>query len=171
MFKRVLQTLDTVTERVSYIFIYISGFLAVVMACLATFGVIKRYVLNDPEPYTYEISTIFLLVGVIFAIPYVQQVRRNLRVDVIANRLPKAVQDILANIVTPLLGLFFLVPMVWKSWEAAFYSLRIGERSPTIWSPYLFPIKITIPIGVALLCFVLLIQLCHGVNSLIQRIR
>ena len=171
MFKRVLQTLDTVTERVSYIFIYISGFLAVVMACLATFGVIKRYVLNDPEPYTYEISTIFLLVGVIFAIPYVQQVRRNLMVDVIANRLPKAVQDILANIVTPLLGLFFLVPMVWKSWEAAFYSLRIGERSPTIWSPYLFPIKITIPIGVALLCFVLLIQLCHGVNSLIQRIR
>ena len=163
--------MDTVTERVSYIFIYISGFLAVVMACLATFGVIKRYVLNDPEPYTYEISTIFLLVGVIFAIPYVQQVRRNLMVDVIANRLPKAVQDILANIVTPLLGLFFLVPMVWKSWEAAFYSLRIGERSPTIWSPYLFPIKITIPIGVALLCFVLLIQLCHGVNSLIQRIR
>ena len=87
MFKRVLQTLDTVTERVSYIFIYISGFLAVVMACLATFGVIKRYVLNDPEPYTYEISTIFLLVGVIFAIPYVQQVRRNLMVDVIANNL------------------------------------------------------------------------------------
>lgn len=171
MFKRVLQTLDIVIERVSYSFIYISGFLAVIMACLATFGVIKRYALKDPEPYTYEISTIFLLVGVIFAIPYVQQVHRNLRVDVIANRLPKAVQDILANIVAPLLGLFFLVPMVWKSWVAAFYSLRIGEQSPTIWAPPLFPIKITIPIGVALLCLVLLIQLCHGVGSLIQRIR
>ena len=171
MFKRVLQSLDIVTERASYFFVYISGFLAVVMAFLATFGVIKRYVLNDPEPYTYELSTIFLLLGVIFAIPYVANVHRNLRVDVIANRFPKVVQDILANFVTPLLGLFFLVPMVWKSWEIAFYSLQIGERSPTIWAPPLFPIKILIPIGVGLLCLVLLVQLCHGVSSLIQRIR
>lgn len=164
-----MQTLDHIIERISYFGVYISGVLAVIMACLATYGVIRRYAFNDPEKYSYEISIMFLVTGVVFAIPYIQRVGRHLRVDVISNRFPEGVQDVLLNIVVPILALVYFVPMTWKSWENAWYALQVGERSYSAWAPFLFPIKVTVPIGVGLLCLVLLAQLCRGVSSLIKR--
>lgn len=169
MFKKVTQTLDRIIERVSYFGVYIAGVMAVVMACLATYGVVRRYALNNPEPYSYELSTMFLVAGVVLAIPYIQRVGRHLRVDVVANRFPEGVQSILTNIVVPLLALFYLVPLTWKSWENAWYALQISERSYSAWAPLLFPIKIMVPIGAGLLCLVLVAQLCRGVATLVQR--
>lgn len=171
MFDRVIHTLDRIFERISYVAVYIAGIMTVVMAFLATTGVVKRYILNDPEPYTYELSTIFLVWGVVLTIPYVQHLHRHLRVDFVSSRLPKFGQDILAYLVTPLLALFFLVPMTWKSLENALFSLQISERSATVWAPPMFPLKVLVPIGVGLLCLVLLVQLGHGVSLLIQRKR
>lgn len=169
MFTKVMQTLDHIIERISYFGVYISGVLALLMACLATYGVIRRYAFNNPEKYSYEISIMFLVIGVVFALPYIQRVGRHLRVDFIVNRLPAGAQDILSDIVFPLIALFYVVPLTWKSWENSWYALQIGERSYSAWAPLLGPIKVMVPIGVGLLCLVLLAQLCRRVSSLIKR--
>jgi TRAP-type C4-dicarboxylate transport system permease small subunit len=169
LFTKVMQTLDRIIERISYVGVYISGVLAVIMACLATYGVIRRYAFNNPEKYSYEISIMFLVIGVVFALPYIQRVGRHLRVDFIVNRLPAGVQDIMSDIVFPLLALFYVVPLTWKSWENSWYALQVGERSYSAWAPLLGPIKVMVPIGVGLLCLVLLAQLFRRVSSLIKR--
>jgi TRAP-type C4-dicarboxylate transport system permease small subunit len=169
LFKKVMQALDHAIERVSYVGVYISGVMALLMACLATYGVLRRYAFSDPEKYSYEISIMFLVTGVVFALPYIQRVGRNLRVDFIVNRLPAGVQAILLEIVFPILALFYVVPLTWKSWENSWYALQVGERSYSAWAPLLGPIKVMVPIGVGLLCLVLLAQLCRGVSSLIKR--
>jgi TRAP-type C4-dicarboxylate transport system permease small subunit len=169
LFKKVAQTLDRIIERVSYVFVYISGVMALLMACLATYGVIRRYAFNDPEKYSYEISIMFLLVGVVLALPYIQRVERNIRVDFIVNRLPAGAQVVMLEIVFPLLALFYIVPLTWKSWENSWYALQVGERSYSSWAPLVGPIKVMVPICTGLLCLVLLAQLCRGVNSLVQR--
>lgn len=169
MFKKVAQTLDRIIERVSYVFVYISGVMALLMACLATYGVIRRYAFNDPEKYSYEISIMFLLVGVVLALPYIQRVERNIRVDFIVNRLPAGAQVVMLEIVFPLLALFYIVPLTWKSWENSWYALQVGERSYSSWAPLVGPIKVMVPICAGLLCLVLLAQFCRGVNSLVQR--
>jgi TRAP-type C4-dicarboxylate transport system permease small subunit len=163
-----MQTLDRIIERISYVGVYISGVLAILMACLATYGVIRRYAFNNPEKYSYEISIMFLVIGVVFALPYIQRVGRHLRVDFIVNRLPPGVQTILSDIVFPLIALFYVVPLTWKSWENSWYALQVGERSYSAWAPLLGPIKVMVPIGVGLLCLVLLAQLCRRVSSLIK---
>lgn len=170
MFKKVMRTLEHIIERISYYGVYASGLMAVIMAVLATYGVIRRYVFNNPEPYSYELSTMLLLVGIVFAIPYIQRVGRHLRVDIIAGHLPEGVQTVILNILVPLLALFYLVPMTWQSWEDAYYSLSIGERSFSAWAPPYFPIKVWIPIGVGALCLVLFAQLCHGIFLLKEKI-
>jgi TRAP-type mannitol/chloroaromatic compound transport system permease small subunit len=166
LFKKCMQTLEHIIARVSYASVYISGVMAVLMAFLAAYGVIRRYALDDPEPYSYEISTIFLLAGVVLAIPYIQKVGRHLRVDILSNRFPQGVQTILLNIFVPILAIFYISPMTWQSWENACYSLRIGETTYSAWAPPLFPIKIWVPIGVGLLCIVLFAQLIHGLYLL-----
>jgi TRAP-type C4-dicarboxylate transport system permease small subunit len=169
LFIKVVQALDRVIERISYVGVYISGILALLMACLATYGVLRRYAFNDPEKYSYEISIMFLVTGVVFALPYIQRVGRNLRVDFVVNRLPEGVQAILLNIVFPLIALFYIVPLTWKSWENSWYAFQVGERSYSAWAPLLGPIKVMVPIGAGLLCLVLLAQLCRGVSSSIKR--
>jgi TRAP-type C4-dicarboxylate transport system permease small subunit len=162
LLKKTMQTLDRLVGHVSYICVYISGIIAVIMCFLAFYGVFRRYALNRPEPYSYELSTIFLMVGIVLALPYIQRVGRHLRVDILANHFPETVQVILLNLVVPILALFYLVPMTWKSWENAWYSLQVGERSFSAWAPPYFPIKVWIPIGIGLLCVVLFTHLIRG---------
>lgn len=171
MFKRVTQTLDRVIERAGYIALFFSGVLILVMAWLSTYGVTRRYALNNPESYSYELSTIFLVACVVFAIAGVQRLGRQLRVDFIATRLSEGVQDVLLNIVGPILALFYVVLLTWQSWDAAWYSMVIGEVSQSVWREPWWPTKMTVPIGVGLLCLVLLAQLGRGFVSLTQWIK
>ena len=171
MVKRVIQILDRIIERASNIALLVSGILILVMAWLSTYGVTRRYALNDPEPYSYEISTIFLLACVVLAIAGVQVLGRQLRVDFVANRFPEGVQDILLNVVVPVLALFYVVILTWQSWDTAWYSLQIGETSQSAWEEPLWPTKMTVPVGAGLLCLVLLAQLSRGVASFIRRVR
>jgi TRAP-type mannitol/chloroaromatic compound transport system permease small subunit len=165
-----MQTLDRVIERISYYGVYASGLMAVIMAFMATYGVVRRYIFDNPEPYSYEISTMFLLIGIVLAIPYIQRVGRHLRVDILAGRFPEGVQAVLLNIFVPIVAIFYLAPMTWQSWETAYHSLQIGEKTYTAWAPPMFPIKVWVPIGVGMLCLVLFAQLCHGIYLLKGRI-
>jgi TRAP-type C4-dicarboxylate transport system permease small subunit len=138
------------------------------MAFLSTYGVGRRYLLQNPEPYSYEISTILLVGCVVFAVAGLQRHRRHLRVDFISNYFSESLQRILLNIVTPVFALFYVVIITWKSWENALYSLRIDETSQSAWQEPLYPIKLLVPIGMALLCLVLIAQLSYGIASLLK---
>ena len=171
MFKRLMQTLDRIIERTSYIALLLSGVLILIMSWLSTYGVGRRYLLHNPEPYSYELSTIFLVACVILAVAGVQIYRRQLRVDFITNRLSQGIQDILGDILVPILALFYVVLITWQGWDAAWYSLKIHEISQSAWREPWWPTKMVVPVGSGLLCLVLLAQLVHGINSLIRRLR
>jgi TRAP-type C4-dicarboxylate transport system permease small subunit len=164
--KKAVEALDRVLERVVYYGIYVGGLATLLMALVTTYGVVRRYALNTPEPYSYEIAIFCLIFSVAFAIPYIQRQGRNLRVDFVANRFPPKVQAALLNIVVPLIALFYLVPLVWKSWEDAWYSLGIGERTYSAWAPPVGPMKLFVPVGAGLLCLVLVSQLIRGLIAL-----
>lgn len=108
----------------------------------------------------------FVVVCVNFAVPAVQRLLRNIRVDFVPNYFPQVLQDILFNIMVPVLALVYIVVIVWQGWVAAWYSWQVHELSWTIWRVPLYPIKFVVPVGSGLLCLVLIAQLCRGVISL-----
>jgi TRAP-type mannitol/chloroaromatic compound transport system permease small subunit len=59
--------------------------------------------------------------------------------------------------------IFFLGVMLYGAWDSTAYSLKYGERSPTAWRPYMWPIKITMVIGF----FLMLLQ---AISELIKDI-
>ena len=81
--KRFLLKADRVIEKVGDWALILSGVLILVMGFLTTYGVGKRYIFHDPDPYTYELSIIFLMACILLCLPAIQWNRRNLRVDFI----------------------------------------------------------------------------------------
>ncbi len=171
MVKKILVTIDRAITRISDCGLLFSGILILIMSVLSTYGVGRRYIFKNPEPYSYELSTMLLVACVVFAIAGLQRQRRHLRVDFIAERLPHGMEIVLVNIITPILALFYVGIMTWKSWENAIYSMSIWETSQSSWEEPLFPVKMMVPIGMALLCLVLASQLILGIKNLIHPIK
>lgn len=169
LFKKAIQTLDNILERVVHYAIYIAGFITLLMAFVTTFGVVMRYVFDSPEHFSYEIGIFCLISSVALALAYIQRQGRNLRVDFVSNFFPKRVQAALLNIIVPLIALFYLVLLVRESWGDAWYSLGIGERTYSAWAPPVGPMKLLVPIGAGMLCIVLVSQLIHGLIDLKKR--
>jgi len=147
----------------------LSGIIILIMSFLTTYGVGRRYLLRNPEPYSYEISTIFLVACVLFALAAIQRKRRNLRVDFVANYFPPMWQGVLMDIITPVLGLVFVSIIIWKSWGIFLYSLQTAERSQSAWEEPLWPTKLLVPISMLWLGLTLISQLAHGLIDLIKR--
>jgi TRAP-type mannitol/chloroaromatic compound transport system permease small subunit len=163
--------LDRAIEWAANYGLLVSGLLILAMSWLSTYGVARRYLLNNPEPYSYEISTSMLLACVVLSIAYLQRQGQHLRADFLFNRFSQGSQAIIIDIVGPLVALFYIGIIAWQSWNATLYSFLIHETSQSSWEEPLFPTKLVVPIGMGLLCLVLLAQLSRGITSLVQRIK
>lgn len=166
MHQGTLNKIDRLLERISNFFAVLSGILVLLMAFTASYGVIRRYLFKSPEPYSYELSTIFLLWTFVLALAYLEKLDGHLRVDFFVVLLPKKIRLFLLNVIGPLLGLIFCSVLTWEGFRAAMYSFEIGEKSMSVWAVPLFPVKIIIPAGYGLLCIVLVLKIIRGFISL-----
>jgi len=156
------QKLDVWIERVNQGFVVFAGSLIVIMAFLSTYGSIRRYAFNSPEPVSYEFSKMFLLLSFVLAIAAVERQNRFLRCDLLLERVPENVRNLISNIISPILGITFFGIITWISFGDALRALEIGQHSLSTWPVPLFPVKLFIPIGYGFLCFILVIRLVLG---------
>ena len=162
-------TVEGVINRISQFLVALGGFLIVLMVFTTTYGVFMRYAFNNPDPYAYELTIIFLLWSFVFGISTVERLNGHIRVDFISNRLPKKGQFILLYIIVPIMGLFVSGMLASQSWNNALKSLMKSETSWSVWGEPVFPIKIMIALGYAVLFLVLLTKLYKGITGLIGK--
>jgi TRAP-type mannitol/chloroaromatic compound transport system permease small subunit len=169
LFKRVMQKLDHVLSSASLFLMFVSGFLVLLMAWVETYGVVKRYVFDAPDPFAYEVSTMFLLLCGVLAFAGVERLDRHVRNDLIASRFPSRMKVIVINTIFPLLALAFCAVLTWKSLGDALYTLEIGKVSQSTWKLPLAPLKFFIPVGYFLLCLILIGKFSQGIALLKKR--
>lgn len=162
MGKKVKQSVDLWIERVNQLFVVFAGSLIVIMAFLSTYGSIRRYAFNSPEPVSYEFGKMFLLLSFVLALAAVEREDRLLRCDILLERFPGNVRNIISNIISPVCGITFFGIITWISFGDALYAHEINQHSLSAWPVPLFPIKLFIPIGYGFLCLVLMIRLVLG---------
>jgi TRAP-type C4-dicarboxylate transport system permease small subunit len=163
--EKVIQLLSSWLDHVTRVLWLVSGSLLVLMAFTVGYQVVMRYVFRNADPYAYEAILILMLTCVIFSFAHTQRLGRHLRIDIMDRYFPKSVNDAIVNVVGPVLGLVFCIPLVWKTWEKAWFALQKGEITNTTGIPA-FPMMIIIPIGVGLLCLVLIAQILRYLVSL-----
>lgn len=104
-----------------------------------------------PSLWTLEMAQFAMVAYYILGGPYSIQLGSNVRMDLLYagwSQRRKAWVDSF----TVLFLIFYLVVLLWGGIDSTIYSFKYGgERSPTAWRPYLWPIKVIMVIGIALM--------------------
>ena len=163
MWKGFVHGADRVLQKATLVSVVLGGLMTLTMVFVTSYGVVMRYFFRRPEPISYELSTILMLWAFLFGISFVEWRGEHIRADIFTPFMPKAMVKFLHTVVAHFLALAYTVILAWKGWSVAMYSYSIGERSMSVWQEPLFPIKVMVPIGYALLSLVILRNLIKGI--------
>ncbi|HXH82326.1 MAG TPA: TRAP transporter small permease [Candidatus Tectomicrobia bacterium] len=125
-----------------------------------TAEVAMRYLFNAPLAGHLEATQLLIAPAVFLALSWVQARRGHVGMDLLHERLsPRARAAV--DIVTLAIALATFLAITWFSWASAVEAWEIGDVTPTAnlqtwWS------KLSVPLGCALLCVRLLMQLVES---------
>lgn len=136
-------------------------------AVLAVFAyyyeVIARFVFNSPTNWVHE--SMFLMFGMQYMLAgaYAYREDTHVRVDILYSRFSARGRAI-CDLITSFFFFLFTGVMLWSGWRFAGDAVSLHESSFTEWGIQYWPVKLTIPIGAALL-------LLQGVSRLARDVK
>jgi TRAP-type mannitol/chloroaromatic compound transport system permease small subunit len=150
---------NAILNRVTNALIIITGAAILIMSLVYTYGSLKRYIFIAPDPYAYLGVSILMLIVALMPLAGVQMMKQHITVDFLGSYFPKVVQEIIKNILGPLMGLVFCAAIAYTSWNEAMYSFQVSQHTIAAASIPTFPFKILVPIFSSLICLVLVAQI------------
>ena len=121
----------------------------VMMGILLWSSISKTFFL--PSLWTLEVAQFAMVAYYILGGPYSIQMGSNVRMDLLYSEWSHR-RRAWTDAITVLFLIFYLAVLLWGGWDSFVYSLQYGgERSPTAWRPYLWPIKSIMIVGIALM--------------------
>lgn len=120
----------------------------------------------NPSLWTLEMAQFAMVAYYILGGPYSIQLGSNVRMDLIYGELSNH-RKAWVDSFSVLFLIFYLGILLWGGIESAQYSFKYGgERSPTAWRPYLWPIKSIMVIGILLMLLQAISELCKDILRL-----
>ncbi len=113
-----------------------------------------------PSLWTLEMAQFAMVAYYILGGPYSIQLGSNVRMDLIYGEFSDR-KKAWTDAFTVLMLVFYLGVLLYGAIESTEYSFRYGERSPTAWRPYLWPIKV-------IMCFGFVLMLLQAISELIK---
>ena len=162
-----IRALEKVTEKVTVALRYLCMFILGVMLFLGTADVMGRYLFNSPVFGTYEIFGVFLPCIVLLGLAYTQAERAHVRITMVIDILPPALQHVF-NIITTLIAMVMTVLIGWYGFELSVRFWNSGKLIDTIHVPKWIP-QLVVPLGALALFLVLLVQLIDLIVKLVKR--
>lgn len=146
---------ESVGKAASYLYLFVIG--AVV------FEIVSRYVFSTPTHWVQEATEFSCGIAVILGGAYALKENSHVRMEVLHNELPPKRQALADVLTFPFFVLFTVVLLRYTS-VFAWKSLLLGEVTNSAWAPPIWPVKMLIPVGVALL-------LLQGIANFVRDIR
>ena len=150
-------------ERVNTWLAVISSWTLLAMTLIVGFEVLSRYLFNKPTTWAWDINVQLMLLLLMLGMAEVYRRDAHVRVDVFTAALSPRTRAIIDIVYAPL---FFFITgvLVWTGWVYFHDSYERLQHASTIFSPPLYPIKFTLPLGGAML-------LLQGVVKLARDLR
>jgi TRAP-type mannitol/chloroaromatic compound transport system permease small subunit len=141
---------------------------AVISVFAYYYEVTARFVFNSPTNWVHE--SMFLMFGMQYMLSgaYAYREDQHVRVDVFYSKFSvrgKAIADIISSV----FFFIFTLTMLWTGWRFAADAVANHETSFTEWGIQYWPVKLTIPIGAALIVLQGLSKLIKDVMILTHR--
>ena len=142
----------------------LAGLATLAIVVLISYDVLMRYLLDRPQLFVDEVAS-FLEVLVIFGgLAYTFQRGGHVRVDLVTGHLPSVARAWL-RAAGLLVGLAFLLVVIWTTTQSALTAYRYGRVSTVMLYPIWVPMLV-IPAGLALMALVMLVALGRQVRAL-----
>ncbi|MRX49956.1 TRAP transporter small permease subunit [Paracoccus sp. S-4012] len=103
-----------------------------------------------PPLWTQEMSQFTLVAYFMLGGAYALQLGANVRMDLLYQRWSPR-RRAMVDAVTVFAMILFLGVIIWGGLDSVIYALEVGERSRSVWRPYLAPVKIIIVTGAAMM--------------------
>jgi TRAP-type mannitol/chloroaromatic compound transport system permease small subunit len=123
-----------------------------VMMFIVSYEVVMRYVFNRPTSWAFEVNESILCIYAALAGGYTLLRKGHVNVEIVYSRFGMRTRMVI-DILTSFLFFGFIIVLLWQTWDMAFDSLMLGERSEGVLGLPLYPAKIAIVIGVILILF------------------
>ena len=153
-----MKLLSHLLERVALAVLLVGGLGMLLSMFLGVADIVGTQVLSVPVPGPYEITESTMVLIVFGALCYAQIRRAHIRVELIYARMGPRVQagmDVFADIA----ALVFFGLMLWQAKMEAEYSYQINERTVGLIRFPLYPARIVLAAGTALLILRLILDL------------
>lgn len=129
------------------------SFLAYPMIGVLVWEVFMRYVFNQPTIWAHELSALLYAVFFLLGGAYTLRWKAHINVDVLYVQLSPRSRAML-DLITWVLFYFFCGVLLWQGSQAGWKSFLRLERASTVWEPYVWPVKLCIPLA----AFLMLLQ-------------
>jgi len=155
-----VRTVDNVNYRLGRVMMY--G-IFVMMGILLWSSISKTFFL--PSLWTLEIAQFAMVAYYIMGGPYSIQLGSNVRMDLFYGNWSDRKKAWFDSF-TVLLLIFYLSVLLYGAVDSTNYSLKYGERNPTAWRPYLWPIKSIMTLGFFLMLLQAISELCKDIAKI-----
>ena len=140
--KRYVRVVDNVNYRIGRVTMLV---IFVMVGVLFYSAISKTFF--DPSLWTYEFAQ-FLMVGYfLLGGAYSLQTGSHVRMDLLYGRWKERTKS-RWDAATSLVMIAYLVLLLYGSLSSTYYAFEYGERSYSIWRPYMWPIKVIMNIGI-----------------------
>ena len=163
--RRLGSALDRASRAVDTVGSVISALFILVLMLLITADVVGRYALNSPLPGALEVSESLMVFVVFLAFAWAQRHGKNIRVEMAISRFPPWARS-LVDILAIVLGLVVFSLIAWETWRSGLSSWRVREYMTGAVKFPLYPSKLVVPLGSALLCAQYLVDLSRHIGRL-----
>ncbi len=157
-----IRVIDALNYRIGRVMMY--G-IFVMMGILLWSSVSKTFFV--PSLWTLEMAQFAMVAYYMVGGPYAIQMGSNVRMDLLYGEWTDS-RKAQTDAITVLFLITYLIFLLWGGWESLMYSLSYGgERSPSVWRPYLWPIKSIMVFGI----FLMLLQAISELFKDVLRIK
>lgn len=139
------------------------------ITAIVCFEVASRYFFDSPTTWAWDINVQLTMLMVMFGLSEVYRRDLNVRVDVLSTMLPQRVQ-IFFDILFALLLIFITGVLVWIGWSYFEQSYSRGQTASTTFAPLLWPVKLTLPVGAAVLMAQGILKMIRDISRLFSPI-
>lgn len=136
-------------EGVNYAVGRLAMYLFFVLGGVLLWSIIAK-AFGHPPLWTQEMAQFTMVSYFVLGGAYSLQLGSNVRMDLLYGRWSPR-KRAAVDAVTVFAMIFFLGVILWGGIESTAYAFEIGERSRSVWRPYLAPVKIIICLGVFLM--------------------
>ncbi|MGA1599670.1 MAG: TRAP transporter small permease subunit [bacterium] len=144
-----IKTYVRVVDRMNYVLGRLTMLTIFVMVGVMFYSAVMKTFFN-PSLWTYEFAQ-FLMVGYFMVGgPYSMQLKGHVRMDLLyGNWQPR--NQARWDVFTSFFLIAYLGLLLYGAIDSTIYAISFGERSYSIWRPYMWPVKLVMVFGILLM--------------------